>query len=121
MGAHGDTVGTGSDADLITRSLTAPEAFAAVFDRHFRAVHRYLARRIGRQRADDLTSQTFTVAFERRSTFRPGSVGARPWLLGIATNLLRNDRRSEQRLLETLARAGDVGDSGMAWIDAAVL
>jgi RNA polymerase sigma-70 factor (ECF subfamily) len=103
MGGHVDTLGASSDAQLIARSLATPEAFGGLFDRHFTAVHRYLARRIGREHADDLASQTFTVAFERRATFRPGGVGARPWLLGIATNLLRNDRRSEQRLLETLA------------------
>src|SRR5271167_757563 len=101
MGAHVDTHGTvPDDAALIARSLTVPEAFAGVFDRHFDAVHRYLARRVGRERADDLASQTFTVAFERRASFRPGEAGAPPWLLGIATNLLRNHRRSEQRLLE---------------------
>lgn len=104
MGAHVDTSGTTEDAELISGSLAVPETFGGIFDRHFSAVHRYLARRVGHERADDLASQTFTVAFERRATFRPGDVGARPWLLGIATNLLRNDRRSEQRLLETLAR-----------------
>jgi RNA polymerase sigma-70 factor, ECF subfamily len=85
-------------------SLAAPELFGAVFDRHFVVVHRYLARRVGRERADDLASQTFTVAFARRASFRPGALGARPWLLGIATNLLLNHRRSEQRGLETTAR-----------------
>jgi RNA polymerase sigma-70 factor (ECF subfamily) len=80
--------------------------FGEIFDRHFSSVHRYLGRRAGPERADDLASQTFTVAFQRRATFRAREVDARPWLLGIATNLLRNDWRSEQRLLETLARIG---------------
>jgi RNA polymerase sigma-70 factor (ECF subfamily) len=106
MRARVEAVATSSDAELIIRSLVAPEAFAAVFDRHFVAVHRYLARRIGRERADDLASQTFTVAFERRASFRPDAADARPWLLGIATHLLLNHRRSEQRLLEATARLG---------------
>lgn len=89
---------------MISRSSAAPEVFAEIFDRHFAAVHRYLARRVGRERADDLASQTFAVAFERRASFRPNAIGARPWLFGIATNLLSNDRRSEQRLLEAVAR-----------------
>lgn len=67
-------------------------------------MHRYLARRAGREHADDLASQTFTVAFARRHTFRSEATSALPWLLGIATNLLSDDRRSEQRLLATIAR-----------------
>jgi RNA polymerase sigma-70 factor (ECF subfamily) len=89
------------DALAISRSVEIPDAFETIFDRHFNAVHRYLARRAGRQRADDLASQTFVVAFERRARFRPDAPSARPWLLGIATKLLANDRRAEQRLLET--------------------
>jgi RNA polymerase sigma factor (sigma-70 family) len=96
------------DALAISRSMEIPDAFEAIFDRHFNAVHRYVARRAGRQRADDLASQTFVVAFERRARFRPDAPTARPWLLGIATNLLANDRRAEQRLLETYGQlSGD--------------
>jgi RNA polymerase sigma factor (sigma-70 family) len=106
MATPATTTGRGSDAELIVGSLTAPIQFGRVFDRHFVAVHRYLARRVGHHRADDLASQTFTVAFERRASFRPEALSAWPWLLGIATNLLLNDRRSERRLLETMARVG---------------
>jgi RNA polymerase sigma-70 factor, ECF subfamily len=96
-----------SDGIAIERSLTAPEAFTEVFERHFVAVHRYLARRAGRDRADDLAAQAFTVAFARRQSYRDGLGSARPWLLGIATNLLREDHRSEQRLLATMAGLGN--------------
>jgi RNA polymerase sigma-70 factor (ECF subfamily) len=95
-----------TDGELIARSSTTAEAFHGLFDRHFKAVHRYLARRVGRDRADDLASQTFTVAFARRATFRTDATDARPWLLGIATNLLMNERRAEQRSLEALDRLG---------------
>lgn len=85
-----------------------PQAFEEIFDRHFDALHRYLARRAGRQHADDLTSQTFVVAFERRTRFRLDASDARPWLLGIATKLLANDRRAEQRRLEAVGQlSGD--------------
>ena len=82
MPARGDIVGRSSDAEAIVSSLAVPDAFRSVFDRHFDAVHRYLARRVGRARADDLASQTFVVAFERRASFRPDVLDARPWLLG---------------------------------------
>lgn len=101
-----------SDSAVISRSADAPDAFETIFDRHFDAVHRYVARRAGRDRADDLASQTFVVAFSRRATFRPEASDARPWLFGIATKLLANDRRAEQRLLETYGRlSGDARDA----------
>lgn len=97
-----------TDPAVISRSVETPNAFELIFDRHFDTVHRYVARRAGRQRADDLASQTFVVAFARRASFRPDATDARPWLLGIATKLLANDRRAEQRLLETYGRlSGD--------------
>jgi DNA-directed RNA polymerase specialized sigma24 family protein len=98
---------TPADSIAIGRSLARPDAFSVIFDRHFRGVHRYLSRRVGRELADDLASATFTIAFERRRSFRTESDSAFPWLLGIATNLLRNHRRSEQRALEAVARLGE--------------
>jgi RNA polymerase sigma factor (sigma-70 family) len=91
-----------SDASIIERSVKDPQAFSVLFERHFDEIHRYLARRIGVDRADDLAAEAFVVAFERRATFRaPGDV--RPWLFGIATNLLRNQWRAERRALNALA------------------
>jgi RNA polymerase sigma factor (sigma-70 family) len=86
-----------SDSATIGDSLERPERFAAIFDRHHLAVHRYLARRLPRAQADDLASLTFVVAFERRRSFQPQSTSARPWLLGIATNLLHERHRLERR------------------------
>ena len=106
------TISAIGDAAAISRSVGMPEAFEAIFDRHFDAVHRYLARRVGRQRADDLASQTFVVAFEHRTRFRLDASDARPWLLGIATKLLANDWRAEQRLHETVGQlSGDARDA----------
>lgn len=89
---------------VIKRSLAAPDAFSRIFDRHFDAIYAYLARRIGRGRAEDLAASTFTVAFERRARFRTDTASARPWLLGIATNLLRNEWRAEKRGANLLTR-----------------
>jgi RNA polymerase sigma-70 factor (ECF subfamily) len=110
-----------TDGELIAESSVRADAFHEVFDRHFRAVHRYVARRVGHDRADDLASQTFAVAFTRRATFRTDASDARPWLLGIATNLLMNERRAEQRSLEAVARiqaqplrpAAELADDGL--------
>lgn len=102
-----------SDAVAIRDSLARPGLFAVIFDRHFDAVHAYLARRAGVDRADDLASATFTTAFARRGSFRTSSDSARPWLLGIATNLLRNQWRAEQRAVGLVARlAGGLAGPG---------
>jgi RNA polymerase sigma factor (sigma-70 family) len=90
---------------IIAASSTEPSLFSTVFDRHFAAVHRYLARRAGGQVADDLASLTFVVALERCESFDASVVDARPWLYGIATNLLRNHVRDERRRLEGDAMA----------------
>ena len=74
-----------ADADAIARSQDDPEIFAVIFDRYFVTVHRYLARWIGSQRADDLAAQAFTVAFAGRARYHDELGTARPWLLGIAT------------------------------------
>jgi RNA polymerase sigma factor (sigma-70 family) len=97
---------TSDDAAAIARSLRDPEAFADVFDRHYAFVHRYIARRAGRQRADDLASQTFTVAFSHRGRYRDDLGTARPWLLGIATNLLRAAHRGDKRVASIVERLG---------------
>lgn len=102
MGANPFSARRPSDAAAIADSLQRPGLFAVVFDRHFDAVHAYLARRVGGDLADDLASATFTIAFERRGTFRAATSSARPWLFGIATNLLRNEWRAQQRALEAI-------------------
>jgi|SRR5579863_1444366 len=97
---------TSDDAAAIARSLREPEAFAEVFDRHYAFVHRYIARRAGRERADDLASQTFTVAFSHRGRYRDDLGTARPWLLGIATNLIRAAHRGDARVASIVERLG---------------
>jgi RNA polymerase sigma-70 factor (ECF subfamily) len=87
---------TTNDGDIIVRSLTHRAAFAELYDRHERVVYRYASRRLGTTIADDITSETFLVAFARRATF-DGSIDARPWLLGIATILMRKHTREEIR------------------------
>ena len=94
-----------SDADCLARSLNEPTAFELIFDRHFGAVHRYLHRRAGRDLADELTAETFALAFSRRGSCR-ASGSVLPWLYGIATNLLHRYRRAERRQLHAYSRSG---------------
>jgi RNA polymerase sigma-70 factor (ECF subfamily) len=69
-------------------------------------IHRYLHRRVGLHLAEDLASETFVVAFRRRASYDGAEDDARPWLFGIATNLLRRYQRTERRKLAAFARTG---------------
>ena len=102
-----------SDASVIARSRVEPEAFAALFDRHADAVHRYAARRLGGEVADDLVAETFTTAFQQRHRYDPArgaGADARPWLFGIATNLVGRHRRAEARRFKAMARVPALAD-----------
>ena len=85
------------DAAVIESSCREPERFAVLFDRHAPYIYRYLARRAGRQVADDLVAETFLAAFAKRDRYDLGHADARPWLYGIATNLVGQHRRDEAR------------------------
>jgi RNA polymerase sigma-70 factor (ECF subfamily) len=93
-----------SDAGVIASSLQEPARFGAVFDRHATVVFRYLVRRVGVDEADALLGEVFRVAFEKRTTYDIARPDARPWLYGIATNLLARHRRSEARRIRATAR-----------------
>lgn len=98
---------TSDDGDLIAASLSDPALFARVFDEHFDSVSSFLRRRSNAAIADELTSQTFLLAFRSRASFDRSRRSAKPWLLGIATNLLRHHFRGggrEARALERLER-----------------
>jgi RNA polymerase sigma-70 factor (ECF subfamily) len=83
------------DNEVIERSVREPFAFAAVYDRHAKTVFRYVAQRLGDHVADDVMAETFLVAFERRTSYDLSVHDARPWLLGIATRLMRKHARLE--------------------------
>lgn len=94
-----------TDSDEIVASLVNPERFGVVAERHFAEVYRYLARRVGRDVAQDLGAETFVVAFSARARYDVSRADARPWLYGIATNLIRRKRRNELRMLSAYARS----------------
>jgi RNA polymerase sigma-70 factor (ECF subfamily) len=99
-----------TDADVIAASLTDPAQFGLIFDRHYDAIHRYLARRGGWELAEDLAMVVFVTAFESRRRFHPGfGSEAGPWLHGIATNVFRRHARTEGRRLRAVARVPESG------------
>lgn len=75
----------------------------------------FLRRRVEHSLADELASETFVQAFGARGRYDPGRADARPWLYGIAANLLRGHRRSEERRLRAYARAAASGADATAF------
>ncbi|HEY2354675.1 MAG TPA: sigma-70 family RNA polymerase sigma factor [Gaiellaceae bacterium] len=94
-----------SDAVLWSRSQSGDsDAFGLLFERHARAIYNYCFRRVGDwATAEDLLSTVFLEAWRRREkTLPPDKV--LPWLYGIATNVVRNRRRTERRYAAALRR-----------------
>ena len=85
------------DAAVIRESVDEPERFGLIFERHAPHIQRYLARRLDRNNVDDLLAQTFLVTFDKRRGYDGSRPNARPWLCGIATNMLARHRREELR------------------------
>src|SRR5438093_11991323 len=99
-------MGQASDGELWRRAADGePEAFGILFERHARAVYNYLFRRTADwSLAEDLTSVVFLEAWRRRREVRLERGLALPWLFGVATNVLRNRRRSQWRYRAALER-----------------
>ena len=83
------------DATVIERSWIDPAYFGVLFDTHAPLIYRYIARRVGPQGSDDLVAETFVAAFGGRRRYDIARRDARPWLYGIATNVISRHRRDE--------------------------
>ncbi|MEU7876203.1 sigma-70 family RNA polymerase sigma factor [Dactylosporangium sp. NPDC049140] len=90
-----------TDADLLQ------DRFADVFDRHYEHIYAYAARRLGPDLAEDVASETFLVAYDRRAGFDPARGDVRPWLYGIASNLIMRHSRAEARRYKAYARRAE--------------
>jgi RNA polymerase sigma-70 factor (ECF subfamily) len=92
--------------------------FTAMYDACRMRVWAYAASRVGSQLADEVVSETFTVAWRRFSEMPASTL---PWLLGVARNVIRDSARADRRRdslqaeLHTWARepVGDIA-SGVA-------
>jgi RNA polymerase sigma-70 factor (ECF subfamily) len=94
-----------TDADVIRVSLVDAPEFAVIFDRYHQDIYRYVARRLGREPAGDIAGEVFARAFAGRSRYDLSRQMCRPWLYGIASNLIRDHLRSQQRRGRAYLRA----------------
>jgi RNA polymerase sigma-70 factor (ECF subfamily) len=80
-------------------------AFGVLFERYAGRIYNYCFRRTGDWAlAEDLTSTTFLLAWRSKGHAPLQAESAVPLLYGIATNVLRNDRRSVKRRRAAFAR-----------------
>jgi RNA polymerase sigma-70 factor (ECF subfamily) len=80
-------------------------ALGELFDEHAQAVYRYALRALGDwAAAEDVVSLTFLEAWRLRAKVHEGDDALRPWLFGIATNVLRNTARASRRHRAAMAR-----------------
>jgi RNA polymerase sigma-70 factor (ECF subfamily) len=95
-----------ADAVLLSRAQEGDaDAFGVLFERHAPSVLRFCFRRTGNATlAEDLTSIVFLEAWRVRGKTAFFEGRARPWLLGVALNVLRSQARAERRHRDALSR-----------------
>ena len=83
--------------------------FRLAFDRHYRDILAYAKRRSSPTDAEDLAAETFTIAWRRWTSAPPDAI--RPWLFGIARNVLANNRRGSRRQDRLAAKMTSVSET----------
>jgi RNA polymerase sigma factor (sigma-70 family) len=109
-----------SDAEVVIGSWQHPDQFGELFRRHYAAVHGFTVGLVGRSVGADLAAEVFVRAFAVRRRFNPAYSSARPWLMGIASNLVAGYYRSQARENRALRRLAKIPPSDDPFEDAAV-
>ncbi|MFD0526756.1 RNA polymerase sigma factor [Kitasatospora arboriphila] len=99
-------------------------AFGEIFDDHADALYGYALRTLGDwAAAEDVVSLTFLEAWRLRGKLLEDGGSVRPWLFGIAANVLRNTARAARRHRAAMARlpereaVPDFTDELVGWLD----
>lgn len=101
--AEATAAGASDDGQLLARLQGGDRAaFGEIIQRHQAAVFGYLrARLLQASDAEDLTQEVFLRCYSGSARFDPSAL-VRPWLLGIARNLLREHTRKVKRRKEVV-------------------
>ncbi|MEV7570986.1 RNA polymerase sigma factor [Streptomyces tanashiensis] len=87
-----------------------PAALGEAYDEHARVLYHYAYRVCGdRAAAEDVVSAAFLEAWRCRGKVHADGGSLRPWLLGIATNIMRGAAREARRRDAALARIPERG------------
>ncbi|MFN2386563.1 MAG: RNA polymerase sigma factor [Thermoanaerobaculia bacterium] len=96
-----------SDEELIALARGGDAAaFGEFVRRHAADVHRWMARSVGIDEADDMTQDVFLRAYRGVGAFR-GDAPPRAWLASIADNAVKNRYRSLGRFRRIFAGSAD--------------
>ena len=81
------------------------EAFGEIYERHANAIYNFCFRRTADWAlAEDLTGTVFLEAWrKRRRVVFDDEDAVRPWLFGVANNVIRNEARRHRRFARALA------------------
>ena len=103
-----------SDEELMTRARAGDAtAFGEFVRRHTPTVHRWMARAVGAQDAEDLTQEVFLKAYRGLARFR-GDAPPRAWLASIADNAVKNRYRALGRFRRIFSPAEPESATGRA-------
>ncbi|MGH9363684.1 MAG: RNA polymerase sigma factor [Thermoanaerobaculia bacterium] len=95
------------DEELVALSQQGDgAAFGEFVSRHTAAVHRWMARAVGEQDADDMTQEVFLKAYRGLARFR-AEAPPRAWLASIADNAVKNRYRARGRFRRIFAGSAD--------------
>lgn len=94
------------------RSPREDERFCLLYDQNLAPIRNYCLRRLPRAEVNDAVAEVFVVVWRRIDT-APNGDDARPWLYGIARNVIRNTDRSLRRRTRLLGRLGLFWEVGM--------
>jgi RNA polymerase sigma-70 factor (ECF subfamily) len=97
----------GGNGNRRERRAPAPAStFESLYVENEGRLFRYLARRVGRSLAEDLTAEAFAIAWERFADYDPTRAAFSTWIFGIAINLVRRHVRTEVSQLALFSRTG---------------
>lgn len=106
-----ERIALAAEAELIGRAQQGDRAaLRDLYEQNVPMVFSFVVKRVGPDRADDLTAEVFTKAFERLSGFEWRGIPIRSWLLRIAFNEIvgRARRRSSTEIVTDEPDSGGV-------------
>ncbi|MFQ5524445.1 MAG: RNA polymerase sigma factor [Acidimicrobiia bacterium] len=100
-----------TDAEVIASSWTDVEEFGVIFRRHYASVFAFVARRVDRNDAADVTADVFVKAMTIRHRYDTSYEFALPWLYRIAYHAIgdRIRRRKRRKDVDLAIRADRAG------------
>jgi RNA polymerase sigma-70 factor, ECF subfamily len=90
-----DLSGRSEERDLVERAKTDPNAFGALYDRHFQQIYRFVYSRVGEQSAaEDVTSEVFMKALRGIGRYQDTGRPFQAWLYQISVNAIADRYRA---------------------------